>query len=113
MKSIFFLFSLSLSLLFSVQTCLATAEKPKPVVDNLASSDVAPDSSGNYAGMDEAVNEHLAEAAGQPARDPYINTEAMGDVWNMLLLLAGGVCGFVVGRYWHILWGKEMQHTKK
>ena len=105
MKSIFFLFSLCLSLLFSVQICLATAEKPK--------SDTAPNASGNYAGMDEAVNEHLAEAAGRPARDPYINTEAMGDVWNMLLLLAGGVCGFVVGRYWHILWGKGTQVTQK
>lgn len=58
-----------------------------------------------FSGMDEAVNEHLAEAAGQPARDPYINTEAMGDLWNLLLLGAGGICGFVVGRYWHLLWG--------
>jgi len=60
-----------------------------------------------FTGMDEAVNEKLAEAAGQPARDPYINTEAMGDLWNMMLLAAGGVCGFVVGRWWHLLWGKR------
>jgi cobalt/nickel transport system permease protein len=59
----------------------------------------------SFMGMDEAVNEKLAEAAGRPARDPYINTEAMGDLWNLLLLAAGGVCGFVVGRWWHILWG--------
>ena len=60
-----------------------------------------------FTGMDEAVNEKLAEAAGQPARDPYINTEAMGDLWNMMLLAAGGICGFVVGRWWHLLWGKR------
>jgi hypothetical protein len=58
-------------------------------------------------GMDEAVNERFAEAAGLPAREPYINTEAMGDLWNMLLLLAGGVCGFIIGRWWHLLWGKQ------
>ena len=57
--------------------------------------------------MDESVNEHLAEAAGRPARDPYINTEAMGDLWNMLLLGAGAVCGFIVGRHWDLLWGKR------
>ena len=57
-------------------------------------------------GMDEAVNEHLAQAAGRPAREPFINTEAMGDLWNMLLLLAGGICGFIIGRWWHLLWGK-------
>lgn len=60
----------------------------------------------SFAGMDEAVNEHLAEAAGRPPRDPYIDTESMGDLWNLLLLGAGGACGFVVGRWWHLLWGR-------
>ncbi len=62
---------------------------------------------GKFAGMDEAVNEKLAEAAGRPARDPYIDTESMGDLWNLLLLSAGGLCGFVVGRWWHLLWGNR------
>jgi cobalt/nickel transport system permease protein len=60
-----------------------------------------------FSGMDESVNEHLAEAAGRPARDPYINIEAMGDLWNMLLLSAGAACGFIVGRNWDFLWGKR------
>ena len=60
-----------------------------------------------FTGMDEAVNEKLAEAAGRPARDPYIDTESMGDLWNLLLLSAGGICGFVVGRWWHLLWGNR------
>ncbi len=60
-----------------------------------------------FAGLDEAVNEKLAEAAGQPARAPYIDTESMGDLWNLLLLSAGGICGFVVGRWWHLLWGNR------
>ncbi len=58
-----------------------------------------------YSGMDEAVNDHFAEAAGRPARDPYINTEAMGDLWNLLLLGAGAVCGYIVGRNRDLLWG--------
>ncbi len=60
-----------------------------------------------FSGMDESVNEHLAEAAGRPARDPYINIEAMGDLWNMLLLGAGAVCGYIVGRNWDLLWGRR------
>ncbi|MBI3985587.1 MAG: energy-coupling factor ABC transporter permease [Lentisphaerae bacterium] len=56
-------------------------------------------------GMDEAVNERLAENAGRPSRAPYLDTEAMGDVWNCLLLGAGGVCGFIIGRCWHLLFG--------
>ena len=62
-----------------------------------------------FAGMDEAVNEQLAEAAGRPARAPYLDTESMGDLWNLLLLSAGGVCGFVVGRWWHLLWGNRQE----
>jgi cobalt/nickel transport system permease protein len=62
-------------------------------------------------GMDEAVNEHLAEAAGRPARDPYLNAEALGDVWNLLLLSAGGICGFIVGRYWDHLWGRPAHRS--
>ena len=62
-----------------------------------------------FAGLDEAVNEKLADAAGQPARAPYIDTESMGDLWNLLLLSAGGICGFVVGRWWHLLWGNRRE----
>jgi hypothetical protein len=31
----------------------------------------------------------------------------MGDLWNLLLLSAGGVCGFIVGKYGHLLWGRK------
>lgn len=65
----------------------------------------------SFAGMDEAVNEHLAEAAGLPARDPYIDTEGLGDLWNLLLLGAGGVCGFVIGRGWHVLYGRAPESS--
>jgi hypothetical protein len=57
--------------------------------------------------MDQSVNVDLAEKAGVPARKPYINVEDWGDLWNFALLVAGGICGFVVGRYWDHLWGRR------
>jgi cobalt/nickel transport system permease protein len=59
------------------------------------------------AGMDEAVNEKLAEDAGKGPRDPYINLEALGDVWNTVMLLGGAICGFIIGRWWHILFDRK------
>ncbi len=96
---------LSLSLLFMVN--MGHAETP-PDISSVAA--VSGEGSG-MAGMDEAVNEHMAEAAGLPARDPYINTEAMGDLWIMLLLLGGGACGFIIGRWWHLLWGRPQEDS--
>jgi cobalt/nickel transport system permease protein len=57
----------------------------------------------SFTGMDEAVNENLAEKAGLKLEDPLINIESMGDSWNALLLIAGGFCGFVIGRWWHLI----------
>jgi hypothetical protein len=96
---------LSLPLLFMVN--MGHAETP-PDISSVAA--VSGEGSG-MAGMDEAVNELMAEAAGLPARDPYINTEAMGDLWNMLLLLGGGICGFIIGRWWHLLWGRPQKDS--
>ncbi len=99
--------------LYSISLCLyshlAYADEKAGRLNPPAGSSTAPmsENEGAMAGMDEAVNEKFAEAAGLPPRDPYINTEAMGDLWNMLLLLGGGVCGFIIGRWWHLLWGKS------
>jgi cobalt/nickel transport system permease protein len=56
-------------------------------------------------GMDEAVNEKMSEEAGLKPQEPYINLESMGDLWNTALMLAGGVAGFIIGRWWHLLFG--------
>jgi len=77
------------------------ADEPSPAIAR--QSEGAPQA---FAGMDEAVNEDLAAKAGRPPRDPFIDTESMGDLWNLLLLGAGAVCGFVLGRGWHLLWAK-------
>jgi hypothetical protein len=72
-------------------------------IDSFAQESDGPD----FTGLDEAVNETLAEQAGRPARDPLIDTEAWGELWNLLLLGAGAICGFIVGRYWNQIWGRD------
>ena len=65
-------------------------------------ADPAPD---RFVGMDQSVNVDLANRAGISTRKPYLDVEQWGDLWNLLLLLGGGVCGFVIGRYWDHIWG--------
>ncbi len=62
-----------------------------------------------FTGMDEAVNEKMSEEAGLKAREPYINLEDLGDVWIAALLLSGGAAGFIIGRWWHLLFGDKKQ----
>ena len=109
-------------LIIPVSLIILLGAAPDPADAGKTQADAAPIPAHNgeavsrsnaFAGMDEAVNEHLAETAGRPARDPYIDTESMGDLWNLLLLAAGGVCGFVVGRWWHLLWGRPPQQSGK
>jgi cobalt/nickel transport system permease protein len=80
-----------------------------PVAATISEPPAVTEEEGGMAGMDEAVNEKMAEAAGLSAREPYINLESMGDVWNAVMLLAGAICGFIFGRYWHLLAGEDKQ----
>ena len=93
---------LAIAVSLSYPTAIAIAQAP---------ADPAPASSPNrparFPGMDQSVNVDLAEKAGVPARRPYINVEDWGDLWNFVLLVAGGLCGFVIGRYWDHLWGRR------
>lgn len=82
-------------------------KESKPLSVTTDPSELRTDGAARYSGMDEAVNEKLAQNAGRAAREPYIDTEGMGDLWNLLLLSAGGVCGFIVGKYGHLLWGRK------
>jgi cobalt/nickel transport system permease protein len=96
-------------LVFADSAAFAAAKEQTPAAAGLSADEAQAEESELFAGMDEVVNERLAEAAGQPARDPYINTEAMGDLWNLLLLGSGGICGFIVGRTWPLLWGNRQK----
>lgn len=66
---------------------------------------------GTFTGMDEKVNEAMAEAAGAKPRDPYFNLEDKGDIWNAILLAGGGIAGFIIGRSWHLLFGRAREVT--
>lgn len=77
-----------------------------PAAAPAAASPAAQAKAAGFSGMDEVVNEAVAHAGGAPPHDPYINIEAMGDLWNFVLLLGGGLAGFIIGRNWNSLFGK-------
>ena len=77
------------------------------ITAQLEKNENAEEEAGGMAGMDEAVNEKYAEDAGMAPIDPYINLEALGDAWNAVMMLAGGICGFIIGRWWHVLFGEK------
>ena len=74
-----------------------------------ASAEATAESKAAFSGMDESVNEKMSEEAGLKAREPYINLESQGDLWNAALMLGGALAGFVLGRNWHILFGNKKQ----
>lgn len=80
---------------------------PQALSQPPASYVLAAGTSSGFTGMDEAVNEHMSEEAGIRVREPYINLESKGDIWNALLLLGGGISGFILGRWWHLLFSAE------
>jgi len=88
------------------KNALAIHDQKETTTHQTSSMTAHPQPLNTFSGMDESVNETLAEEAGIIPKDPYINIEAMGDLWNSLLLITGGICGFVLGRWWHLIGGK-------
>lgn len=78
---------------------------PVPPAQPAAVPAAAPQAQAGFTGMDEKVNEAMAASGGSPARAPYLDFEKMGDLWNFILLVGGGIAGFVVGVNWHHLFG--------
>jgi len=56
----------------------------------------------SWAGVDETVIEKVADKAGRPAREPFINTD-QGDLLLFVFLLAGAVGGFAAGYWFRVL----------
>lgn len=96
----------ALSLLLALGCVPVRAQDSESAPAQDSGSAQAPAGQPGVAGMDEAVNERLAEEAGLPSRNPYIDLESMGELWNLVLLLAGGICGFLLGRHWDQIWGR-------
>ena len=101
------IFCVALPWLWAGLAAAAGPDRAESRPDLPSSQALAGEKSPGFVGMDEAVNKNLAAAAGRPAREPYLNLEERGDVWNTALLIAGAVCGFILGRWWHLLWGKD------
>jgi cobalt/nickel transport system permease protein len=105
----------SLLLIFFTVTVLAVsvpalAAPPGPEATNPpAAAEPAEEPKGSFSGMDESVNERVAEEAGLKAREPYIDLESQGDLWNMVLMLGSGIAGFWIGRHSHILFSGKKQ----
>jgi ABC-type cobalt transport system substrate-binding protein len=57
---------------------------------------IAEKAPAKWPGVDEVVIEDIAQKAGRPAREPFINTD-QGDLLLFLFLVAGAVGGFVAG----------------
>jgi cobalt/nickel transport system permease protein len=81
------------------------AAAPAPAAVSAAAQSPAAAKPAGFSGMDEVVNEAVAQAGGAPAHAPYIDFESKGDLWNFVLLMGGGLAGFVVGKNWHHLFG--------
>jgi cobalt/nickel transport system permease protein len=88
---------------------LAAPAGPEVVATPPAAAASTAESKAAFSGMDESVNEKMSEEAGLKAKEPYINLESQGDLWNAALLLGGGIAGFLLGRNWHILFGNKKQ----
>jgi cobalt/nickel transport system permease protein len=105
-------FLITVAFLGVSRTAWAGQSEPGAISPSASASAPASESKSGFTGMDEAVNEHMSEVAGLKVHEPYINLESKGDVWIAALLLAGGISGFILGRWWHLLFSGHNQAKK-
>jgi cobalt/nickel transport system permease protein len=91
---------------------LASPKSPEATNPSAAVAASAVEPKSGFSGMDESVNEKMSEEAGLKAKEPYINLESQGDLWNAALLLGGGMAGFLLGRNWHLLFGDKKRSAR-
>jgi ABC-type cobalt transport system substrate-binding protein len=65
---------------------------------------------GKWPGVDEAVVEKYAKAAGREPWEPFINTD-QGDLLLFVFLVAGILGGFVMGYHFRTLFPPREEHT--
>jgi len=88
---------LVLGLLFSGRDALAAEAKPAQAIA-VAVSPAAEE----YGALDDMTN-GMAKRAGTPSRDPYLDLEKYPEIWSSLMMFAGLAVGFILGRWWHLL----------
>lgn len=62
--------------------------------------------SEGFGALDD-LTDGLAAKAGTPSKAPLIDLEKYPDIWSSMMMLAGLAVGFVLGRWWHTLFGKR------
>jgi cobalt/nickel transport protein len=67
---------------------------------------LSPAEEKSWDGVDVAVVEKFADAAGRPAQEPYINTD-QGDLLLFVFAIAGVIGGFIMGYCWRELFGSQ------
>ena len=72
---------------------------------------VTGDRNGRWEGVDKAVVEKYATAAGRPPRAPYIDTD-QGDILLFVFLLAGTAGGFAGGYFFRELFPRKGRSEK-
>lgn len=87
----------------------ADLPKVEPARAMVPASEAAPVAASkaaeSYGALDD-MTDGMAERAGTPSREPYLNLEKYPDIWSSVLMLGGLAVGFVLGRRWHLLFGK-------
>jgi cobalt/nickel transport system permease protein len=112
LTSFLLIFFFAATLLAVSVPALAGPKSPEATNPPAAVAASAVEPKSGFTGMDESVNEKMSEEAGLKAKEPYINLESQGDLWNAALLLGGGIAGFLLGRNWHLLFGDKKRSAK-
>lgn len=83
---------------------VAAAPAAQAAAPALASATAAAEPFGALDDMTDG----MAEKAGTPSREPYLNLEKYADIWSSVLMIGGLIVGFVLGRWWHLLFGARV-----
>jgi cobalt/nickel transport system permease protein len=89
---------LILALGFSGMELKAQAAEAAPKVSAAAET---------FGALDD-LTDGMAERAGTPSKPPLLmDLEKYPDLWSSLMMSAGLAVGFILGRWWHLLFGKR------
>lgn len=86
------------------------AEAPASVSASAAVQ--APLAVPTYSALDD-LTDGMAARAGTPTKSPLIDLEKYHDIWSSMMMIAGLIVGFIIGRRWHILFGKAEDTAAK
>jgi cobalt/nickel transport system permease protein len=91
----------------SASTAVA-AEKPaaKAASSALSGSAAVSPAAETFGALDD-LTDGMAEKAGTPSKEHWIDLEKYSDIWSSMMMFAGLAVGFILGRWWHLLFGKR------